>query len=507
MGRVKGESGKATSGAITIFMALLLMILVSLVSAGVLSVRMAAARAQILASMDIGLYSLFSEYDRALLDKYDIFALDADGPDGFPDMGSLLQEFESYAKPVLMQNSQFLTVLQSGFSGYALLTDDGGGVFFKQVVQYMKDTILAQGISLVQSRILSHQTNVSMAEEAGRTVESGEAMDNYESEMSEAARRSEQMRQEAEAQAAEGEGMRLSEEITQGGAEQPRQQVTNPIPMIRRIREMGILALVIQNTLGLSEVDLHEANGLVSRRQLKEGMGMSGWYQEESDVYADALFQVYIVKKLGSYRNPADYGLRYQLEYIIGGGTNDRGNLETVANRLLLIREGVNAAAIAADPVKMGQVEALSLGIASAFLMPPAASVVQAALVSSWAFGESVLDVRELFSGGRVPLTKAPYQWQLSLENLPDLLGHLDTDRRGDPFGLSYEDYLQVLLFAIPRQEKTMRTLDMVELSLREQPNWQVFHLDNCVVAAAAYMDVQANFRHIYTVDRMYGYQ
>ena len=73
---------KKSSGSITVFLALMMTLLVSLVCAGLSSVRNAAARTQILNGVDIGLFSLFSQYDRTLLDKYDIFALDASGGDG-----------------------------------------------------------------------------------------------------------------------------------------------------------------------------------------------------------------------------------------------------------------------------------------------------------------------------------------------------------------------------------------------------------------------------------------
>ena len=68
-------------GSITIFLALVLSLMVSLVSASIESCRMAAARAQILSSVDIGLYSLFGQYDRTLLEELDLFALDASGKD------------------------------------------------------------------------------------------------------------------------------------------------------------------------------------------------------------------------------------------------------------------------------------------------------------------------------------------------------------------------------------------------------------------------------------------
>lgn len=70
------------------------------------------------------------------------------------------------------------------------------------------------------------------------------------------------------------------------------------------------------------------------------------------------------------------------------------------------------------DGGKRIQIETLSLAIASGFLVPPAAVVIEAALIFCWAFAESILDVRELFAGGHVPLVKTASDWQLSLSNL-----------------------------------------------------------------------------------------
>ena len=57
-------------GSITLFLALILSLLLSLVCTSIESVRMASARTQILNSMDIGLYSVFGQYDRKLLEEY-----------------------------------------------------------------------------------------------------------------------------------------------------------------------------------------------------------------------------------------------------------------------------------------------------------------------------------------------------------------------------------------------------------------------------------------------------
>ncbi len=119
-------------GSITIFLALILSLVLSLVSASIESVRMAAARTQILNSMDIGLYSLFGQYDRTLLEDYDLFALYAGGKEEL-DMASVYDDFQTYMKPVLKQNSQKLELLQGGFNGYRMLTDGKGEIFYRRL--------------------------------------------------------------------------------------------------------------------------------------------------------------------------------------------------------------------------------------------------------------------------------------------------------------------------------------------------------------------------------------
>ena len=116
-------------GSITVFLALILSLLLSLVTTGIQSVQAAAARTQILNSMDIGLYSLFGQYDRFLMKEYDLFFID--GAQGNSDLNltAVYDNLESYMKPVLKQNSQKLALKQGGFTGYRLATDEGGEIF------------------------------------------------------------------------------------------------------------------------------------------------------------------------------------------------------------------------------------------------------------------------------------------------------------------------------------------------------------------------------------------
>lgn len=64
--------------------------------------------------MDIGLYSLFGQYDRFLMNEYDLFFIDGTQGSSGLNLGAVYDNLESYMQPVLKQNSQKLTLKQGG---------------------------------------------------------------------------------------------------------------------------------------------------------------------------------------------------------------------------------------------------------------------------------------------------------------------------------------------------------------------------------------------------------
>lgn len=482
---------KEEKGSITVFLALLLSLLVSLVGAGIQSVQNGAARVQILSALDVGLYSLFGQYERGLFKDYDLFALDAAGKEGL-DLEGLCENMEEYIKPVLSQNGGRLSLKESEIEGYTLMTDEKGEPFYQQVTSYMKETLGIQGVQLLLEKMEERREKTAQAEAEGNRAEAGGALETYESEMSQAAKKSQ------EAQEAREENQ---EEFTDGEAP----QAENPIPAIRRIRWMGLLELVLP--LGKQVSEKKAPSGfLPSDRSLYAGKPLSKSHKTDTSLVSQVLYQQYLLDRLGNYEKPGEGCLAYQIEYILGGKKSDEDNLRAMARKLLIIREGVNAAALTADSAKRAQAAALASAIASGFLIPPAAGIIEGALILCWAFGESILDVRELFDGGRIPLVKTAQDWQLSLENLPNLLSRLDTDRKSSQEGMTYGDYLQVLLLAQSRQKKVSRGMDMVEAEVRSQKGWEDFRLDSCITALEASIQVKALGKKLLTAKREYCY-
>ena len=479
-------------GSITVFLALTLSVLVVLVSALLESVRVSCGRAHVLNGADVGLYSLFAQYDRELLESYEIFGLyPSVSSEGVP-VGQAYKIFEGYMEPVLQVKGISMELGIGGISGYTLLTDYGGQEFLRQSVEVQKQVSEKEGLEWLEEAVQERAKETKGHENVWEESEGG-ALTEYDQAIDQA------LEQEAQEE--------VQEEGFQGDSFQQdpvqTEQAENPIQTIRELMNRGILSLVLENPQEVSwtSVDLSQ---MLSQRELEKGFAM-GNRQEKASALERLLFQRYLLDRMGNYLDPGGGVMKNQVEYILFGKESDGENLKSAANRLLLIREGFNLSYLLSNPEKRAQAQSLALAIASAFLFPPAASIIEKALLVCWSFGESVLDLRELFSGGKIGLWKSADTWQLSLENLIHLPDLLESGHRGDSEGLSYEDYLQVLLFLESTDTQVMRALDQVEMEMRVRKNNSSFRLDYCMTALEVSVEVMIQDR-AFTVNRQYGY-
>ena len=105
-----------------------------------------------------------------------------------------------------------------------------------------------------------------------------------------------------------------------------------------------------------------------------------------------------------------------------------------------------------------------------------------------------------------MPIVKSAATWQVSLESIPHLLENLDSQRKTNENGMSYEDYLQVLLLSKSKAVKLTRGMDMIEVEIRSTKGKEGFRLDCCIEAAEISVDVEANRKQTFSVTRQYSY-
>lgn len=186
-----------------------------------------------------------------------------------------------------------------------------------------------------------------------------------------------------------------------------------------------------------------------------------------------------------SYGSEEPGPVRYELEYVLQGASEDRKNLEKTVSQIFLMRQGVNFLQILEDGAMRREARGLAAAITGALGLSPLTDVCACFIMGVWAMGEAVMDLRLLMRGGVVPLWKRKEEWKLSLDGLlqigkqKELLKEEEGlyDRREGALG--YRDYLKLFLLVEDVRDKQMRMLDVIQMNLRRKE--EDFLLEKCV--------------------------
>lgn len=156
----------------------------------------------------------------------------------------------------------------------------------------------------------------------------------------------------------------------------------------------------------------------------------------------------------------------YEVEYLLYGNGSDRENLSDAVHHLLAVRSGLNLIHILSDNTKRAQARELAAVITGAGSITPLILVTTFFVMSVWALGEALMDVKGLLAGRKVVLLKTAEDWTLSAENLLVLGRDGKPDTGGGERGLSYLSWLKILLFVEPLVRQEYRIMDVIELNL-----------------------------------------
>ena len=90
---------------------------------------------------------------------------------------------------------------------------------------------------------------------------------------------------------------------------------------------------------------------------------------------------------------------------------------------------------------------------------------------------ESILDVRCLLSGGKIPLVKQITDWKSDVSLGGEVLKEKKEQAQNQEQGLDYREYLQVLLLLVPEDILVLRAMDVIEHNIRqENPFFRMNH-------------------------------
>lgn len=262
------------------------------------------------------------------------------------------------------------------------------------------------------------------------------------------------------------------EESTEGG-----NAIENPLVKVQKVKASGILSQVVDDsTVSGNSID---TSARVSGRSLHKGTG--GWSESSDDWYAKVLMQQYILTYMSCYTdtNP-NHALNYEVEYIIGGRASDKDNLKIVIAEILALRAAANMAYLAGSASKQAQAMALAAIIGGITLTPEVIEGVEKGILAAWAFCESVLDLRALLDGDKIPLIKSDTSWTSSLYGMTSMLtGQVKAKSSNE--GIGYKSYLGMLLFTKSMKNIAYRSMDVQEATVRMTGAHESFRMDNAI--------------------------
>ncbi|MBO4375603.1 MAG: hypothetical protein J5829_10910 [Lachnospiraceae bacterium] len=449
-------------GTITVFLSLILTLMLSLIMAVLESAIYHGERMKTEMIMDMGMDSIFAEYNRMLLSRYDLYFIDT----SYGTERSGMNEVSGHLKHYLEKNCDtskgsflfrgdfFDMKLQSEeVMDISYASDSTGRVFKRQAIEAIKDIY---GISVLDSLIEKVKKDA----------------DDYKD--------SDFENKDMDAKQAE-----LEEKLAGIDYKIP----DNPAAGVFD-EKAGILDFIM-DTSGVSKKHI-DVSKLASHRKLNTGSGIKAVREDPDSYINEILFDEYIMNKCSDYLdNDGHDASSYETEYILQGKNTDIANFRGVTAKLLALRYAACAVYIMKCEEKRKPVEAVVEVIAAFLSIPPDASKYLADLILlAWAYGESVNDVVRLLAGERVPLVKTDEDWKMPLYGLLSIKANArPTGQKGT--GFSYDDYLRVFLLLMNRNDKVMRTMDVVEMNLRLTDGNRNFRIDDC----AEYVDAYAVFK------------
>ena len=465
-------------GTITVFLSLILTRILSVIMGMTESAAYAASRMKCELAAAMSLESVFAEYNRELLSRYDLYFIDTSYGGSAPSVNELKDHLKDYISYNIDNSKRTFSIIPpADFTSLSLdalditelsyASDAAGRVFKRQAIQAFEDMY---GINAAKA----------LAERSGLTIR-----DFHNSGI--------------EDQDPEKKRMELEEKLNGIDYNIPE----NPVAGVFDNRDG--LVLFIMGTDGISGKHI-DTSALISHRKINKGTGLHGGSVDTETTLSELMFDEYLFNKCTSYTDPhTDAGADYELEYILYGKNSDKANLREAVTRILLLRFSACAAYILTDTARKELVEPIADLICTLCLIPEAADVLTYIILLDWAYGESVSDMVRLMAGERVPLIINDSDWKMPLHGLISIRANAHpTGQKGT--GFSYEDYLRVFMFMENRTQKCMRAMDIIEMNLRNTTGNEHFRMDGCV--EYIYMNAVMTFRgkHQMTIDRKMSY-
>lgn len=102
-------------------------------------------------------------------------------------------------------------------------------------------------------------------------------------------------------------------------------------------------------------------------------------------------------------------------------------------------------------------------------------------------------------------MMKTAADWKTGISNLIDFSGNI-ADGEIAGHGLSYQDYLRIMLFLEDSGRKNMRAMDIMEMDIRTTEGNANFRMDACFDSYLSDISISSAFGYRCDIRKRYGY-
>ena len=135
----------------------------------------------------------------------------------------------------------------------------------------------------------------------------------------------------------------------------------------------------------------------------------------------------------------------------------------------------------------------MASAIAAAAAIPGAVKAIQMGILASWAYAESIVELRMLFSGKKIAAVKSAEHWNVSLPQTASVLFQTSVKAQEVKNGLDYEDYLHAFLALESLSKIGSRFANVLEKNIRLYAGCEQVKLDCMMTAMEAEHAYHAN--------------
>lgn len=407
--------------------------------------------------------SIFAQYCKPLWDQYHILGYDA-GQDGVFELDrekDFLKNLNAENMPTDVFRVMKLEMTEVEFDKFQVMTDTGA--YRDAIVSYMKDNFAYEAGKAIYSQ---YQAMKDMSDDWQGDKNIQDALDVTSLSVEDMDISKSQTGLDGNVQKSEEAKIYTGTEDMENG---------NILTIAENAKAGGLLNLVVEDELSGAEIS---SKDIPSSRDNSPG----NWNEEGKSSVEDKLFlNQYFSTYLSCFGNEIDtHGMKYEMEYLIGGRDSDIGNLEYVVNWMIILREAVNFAYLITDPTKQAEALNMATVISAIALSPEAIEIVKLGIMSVWAFAESLMDVRTLLAGEKIPIVKSAADWNCSLMAVPAAITGKARAKNSET-GLSYSSFLRILMFFNSDETLAERAMDLAEITVRNTEGYENFRMDNCI--------------------------